>query len=135
MSELDRITTEVASSITAITAKKITKDYNELYSDLITCFNLTPEEAFKLKEGFVTEKNKASPSIKLFSELMTGVLDSNKKDIADKDYYQNIPGLNMGNTMSGVFQDGVARRGTKTYESINDYLNLLIVFEYDMLSN
>lgn len=85
MSELDRITTEVASSITAITAKKITKDYNELYSDLITCFNLTPEEAFKLKEGFVTEKNKASPSIKLFSELMTGVLDSNKKDIADKD--------------------------------------------------
>ena len=85
MSELDRITTEVASSITAITAKKITKDYNELYSDLNTCFNLTPEEAFKLKEGFVTEKNKASPSIKLFSELMTGVLDSNKKDIADKD--------------------------------------------------
>lgn len=85
MSELDRITTEVASSITAITAKKITKDYNELYNDLITCFNLTPEEAFKLKEGFVTEKNKASPSIKLFSELMTGVLDSNKKDIADKD--------------------------------------------------
>jgi hypothetical protein len=40
---------------------------------------------FKLKEGFVTEKNKASSSIKLFSELMTGVLDSNKKDIADKD--------------------------------------------------
>jgi len=85
MSELDRITTEVASSITAITAKKSTKDYNEIYNDLITCFNLTPEEAFKLKEGFVTEKNKTSTSIKMFSELMSGVLDSNKKDIADKD--------------------------------------------------
>ena len=85
MSELDRITTEVASSITAITAKKSTKDYNELYNDLITCFNLNPEEAFKLKEGFVTEKNKTSTSIKMFSELMSGVLDSNKKDIADKD--------------------------------------------------
>jgi uncharacterized protein (UPF0261 family) len=85
MSELDKITTEVASSITAITSKKVTKDYNEIYNDLITCFSLNPEEAFKLKEGFVTEKNKASTAVKIFSELMVSVLDSNKKDIADKD--------------------------------------------------
>ena len=85
MSELDKITTEVASSITTIAAKKSTKDYGELYNDLITCFNLTPDEAFKLKEGFVTEKNKSSTAVKIFSELMVSVLDSNKKDIADKD--------------------------------------------------
>lgn len=85
MSELDKITTEVASSITTIAAKKSTKDYSELYNDLITCFNLTPDEAFKLKEGFVTEKNKSSTAVKIFSELMVSVLDSNKKDIADKD--------------------------------------------------
>jgi uncharacterized protein (UPF0261 family) len=83
MSELDKITTEVASSITTVVTKKATKDYNELHNDLITCYNLTPDEAFKLKEGFITEKNKSSTSVKLFSELMISVLDNNKKDIAD----------------------------------------------------
>lgn len=59
------------------------------------------------------------------TKIVPGKFKGEVRDIADKDYYQNIPGLNMRNTMSGVFQDGVARRGTKTYESINDYLKLL----------
>lgn len=59
------------------------------------------------------------------TRLIPGKFKGKVEDIADRDYYQNIPGLNMGNTMSGVFGDNVARRGTKTYESINDYLKLL----------
>jgi hypothetical protein len=46
----------------------------------------------------------------------------NVEDIANTEYFQNIPGLNMRNTTSGVFPDYVARRGTGTYGSINDYL-------------
>ena len=57
--------------------------------------------------------------------LVPGKFKGEVQDIADANYYKNLPGLNMGNTMSGVFGDGVARRGTKTYESINDYLKLL----------
>ena len=59
------------------------------------------------------------------TELVPGKFKGEVQDIADANYYKNLPGLNMGNTMSGVFGDGVARRGTKTYESINDYLKLL----------
>jgi hypothetical protein len=47
------------------------------------------------------------------------------QDIADSDYYKNLPGLNMGNTVSGIFGDGAGIPGTKTYESINDYLKSL----------
>lgn len=59
------------------------------------------------------------------TRIIPGKFKGKVEDIADRDYYQNIPGLNMGNTMNGVFGDGVARRGTKTYESINDYLKSL----------
>lgn len=59
------------------------------------------------------------------TRLIPGKFKGKVEDIADRDYYQNIPGLNMGNTMNGVFGDGIPRRGTKTYESINDYLKLL----------
>ena len=59
------------------------------------------------------------------TRLIPGKFKGKVEDIADRDYYQNIPGLNMGNTVHGVFGDGVARRGTKTYESINDYLKSL----------
>jgi len=57
--------------------------------------------------------------------LVPGKFKGEVQDIADANYYKNLPGLNMGNTTSGVFGDRVARRGTKTYESINDYLKLL----------
>jgi hypothetical protein len=57
--------------------------------------------------------------------LVPGKFKGEVQDIADANYYRNLPGLNMGNTMSGVFGDRIARRGTKTYESINDYLKSL----------
>jgi len=57
--------------------------------------------------------------------LVPGKFKGEVQDIADANYYKNLPGLNMSSTTSGVFGDRVARRGTKTYESINDYLKLL----------
>ena len=47
------------------------------------------------------------------------------EDIANKEYYRSIPGLEMSNTSSSVFSDMVARRGTGTYKSINEYLKQL----------
>ena len=44
------------------------------------------------------------------------------EDIANEEYFKNIPGINMSNTSTGVFSDRVTRRGTGTYESINEYL-------------
>ena len=44
------------------------------------------------------------------------------EDIANDEYFKNIPGINMSNTSTGVFSDRVVRRGTGTYESINEYL-------------
>lgn len=47
------------------------------------------------------------------------------KDIPSADYFKSIPGLEMSNTTRGVFSDAVPRRGTGTYESINEYLKRL----------
>ena len=44
------------------------------------------------------------------------------EDIANGEYYKSIPGLDMRNTSSSVFADRIPRRGTGTYESINEYL-------------
>jgi len=47
------------------------------------------------------------------------------QDIANAEYFKSIPGINMGNTTEGVFADRIARRGSGTYESINEYLKQL----------
>jgi hypothetical protein len=47
------------------------------------------------------------------------------QDIANAEYFKSIPGINMSNTTQGIFSDGVARRGTGAYESINEYLKQL----------
>jgi hypothetical protein len=59
------------------------------------------------------------------TKIVPGKFKGEVQDIADSDYYKNLPGLNMGNTVSGVFGDGAGIPGTKTYESINDYLKSL----------
>jgi len=58
-------------------------------------------------------------------EINPGKWQGEVEDIANKEYYRAIPGLEMSNTMGTVFPDRVARRGTKAYESINDYLKEL----------
>jgi len=47
------------------------------------------------------------------------------ENIANPEYYKSIPGLDMQNTTRPVFRDGIPRRGTGTYESINEYLKRL----------
>jgi hypothetical protein len=47
------------------------------------------------------------------------------EDIANADYFKAIPGLNMSISSQGVFSDGIPRRGTRAYESINEYLKLM----------
>lgn len=49
----------------------------------------------------------------------------NVEDINNKTYFRSIPGLEMSNTSSGVFSDGMPRKGTGAYESINEYLKKL----------
>lgn len=59
------------------------------------------------------------------TKIIPGKFKGKVEDISDENYYKNIPGLNMGDSLSGVFGDSSGRRGTRTYESINDYLKLL----------
>jgi hypothetical protein len=47
------------------------------------------------------------------------------EDIANSEYFKAIPGLNMRNTTASVFSDALPRRGTGTYNSINEYLKEL----------
>ena len=47
------------------------------------------------------------------------------EDIANSEYFKAIPGLNMKNTTASVFSDAIPRRGTGTYNSINEYLKEL----------
>jgi hypothetical protein len=47
------------------------------------------------------------------------------EDIANSEYFKAIPGLNMRNTTASVFSDALPREGTRTYQSINEYLKEL----------
>ena len=47
------------------------------------------------------------------------------EDIANTEYFRNIPGLEMRNTSSSVFGDMTPRKGSGAYESINEYLKSL----------
>lgn len=47
------------------------------------------------------------------------------EDIINTEYFKSIPGLEMSNTSSGVFADNIARRGSGTYEALNEYLKRL----------
>lgn len=57
--------------------------------------------------------------------IKPGKWQGNVEDIANKDYYRTIPGLEITNSLQGLFADGVARRGTGIYGSLNDYLKSL----------
>ena len=59
------------------------------------------------------------------TQINPGEWRGNIEDIANAEYYKSIPGLNMSNTSSSVFGDMRPRRGTGTYEAINEYLKRL----------
>jgi hypothetical protein len=47
------------------------------------------------------------------------------EDIANEEYYKSIPGLDMRSSSPSVFGDFTPRRGSRAYESINEYLKKL----------
>lgn len=47
------------------------------------------------------------------------------EDIVNTEYYRSVPGLEMSNTAIPVFGDMQPRRGSGTYEAINEYLKRL----------
>lgn len=54
--------------------------------------------------------------------IVPGVWAGEVQDVANANYFKNIPGLRMNNSSSGIFPDDVVRRGTNAYGSINEYL-------------
>jgi len=85
MSELDKITTQINSSITDIKQEAPVVQLNGLIKSISTCLNLSMEESFKLKEGLATEKNKNNQALKIFLEVLIHALDKNTIDTSDKD--------------------------------------------------
>jgi len=60
-----------------------------------------------------------------YVDVNPGLWKGDVKDIANTDYFRSIPGLGMRSTTHSVFGDGRARKGSKAYESINEYLKKL----------
>jgi len=85
MSELDKITTQINSSITDIKQEAPVVQLNELIKSISTCLNLSMEDSFKLKEGLATEKNKNNQALKIFLEVLIHALDKNTIDTSDKE--------------------------------------------------
>jgi hypothetical protein len=89
----------------------------------------TKEDALEFLNKQVTENLKGGIPIEGESSWSVGINPGqwrgNVEDIASSEYLKSIPGLEMRNTMAGVFPDRKARRGTKTYESVNEYLKKL----------
>jgi len=47
------------------------------------------------------------------------------ENFPNREYYESIPGLKMAGTTSGVFSDGIVRKGSGAYKSVNEYLKTL----------
>jgi hypothetical protein len=62
-------------------------------------------------------------------DLVPGKWKGDVKNIADTDYYKNIPGINMWNSKTGVFPNSsdflTGTPGTGAYKAINEYLKRL----------
>jgi hypothetical protein len=133
--KVDFIASDLDLDVDILGAERITKeDYVKTFNDNLPKLNKiiakkntsgVPYTVTGIDESGRIGFNSSKGSSYFNTRIIPGKFKGKVEDIADKDYYQNIPGLNMGNTINGVFGDGVTRRGTKTYESINDYLKLL----------
>ncbi len=47
------------------------------------------------------------------------------EDVMNLDYYRNIPGISVSSSSTPVFADATPRRGSGTYDAINEYLKRL----------
>lgn len=118
------------NEITPITVDDYVKTFNDNISEfnkIISKKNTSgvPYKAVSLDN--IGRLNFESPvgNTYISTKIVPGIFKGKVKDISDPNYYQELPGLNMQNTMNGVFGDRIPRRGSRAYESINEYLKLL----------
>jgi hypothetical protein len=78
----------------------------------------TPEQTIN---GVTVPKGESMWSVR----INPGQWKGNVEDIANTEYFRSIPGLEMSNTSNSVFADRMARRGSGTYASLNEYLKTL----------
>ena len=82
------------------------------------------EQLHANKPEFVDVKINAGTS-QWDTPINAGKWEGEVEDIANKEYFKSIPGLNMSVTSNTVFADRMARPGTGTYKSINEFLKEL----------
>jgi hypothetical protein len=85
----------------------------------------TPEQSIKRGDVNLTIPSGESSWL---VRLNPGQWRGNVEDIANTEYFKSIPGLEMRNTLAGVFPEFSRLKGTpgtKAYESINEYLKKL----------
>lgn len=88
--------------------------------------NMSPDtEAFINRWGINGNRNISEGQSNWMIDINPGQWRGQVEDIPYAEYYKAIPGLNMRNTTASVFSDAMPRRGTKAYESINEYLKLM----------
>jgi len=57
--------------------------------------------------------------------INAGRWEGEVEDIANKEYFKSIPGLNMSVSSNTAFADGMRREGSATYKSLNEFLKEL----------
>jgi hypothetical protein len=85
---------------------------------------------FETPDQIVNGKNIASGTQQWGVSINPGKWSGEVADIANKEYFRSIPGLEMSASGSGIFPyreelAGMKLSGTRAYESINDYLKEL----------
>jgi hypothetical protein len=133
--KVDFIASDLDLDVDILGAERMTKeDYVKTFNDNLPKLNEIiakkntsgiPYTVKGIDIGGTITFNSPKGSSYFNTRIIPGKFKGEVEDISDEDYYKNIPGLNMGDSLSGVFGDSSGRRGTKTYESINDYLKSL----------
>lgn len=106
------------------------KDYTNLFNENISKLNEIisknnrsgiPYSVDKLNYGNLIINSEVGPSeigVKIKPGLFTGKI----KQINNEQYIRDIPGMQITNSSSSVFGDRIPRRGSRFYESLNEYL-------------
>ena len=133
--KVDFIASDLDLDVDILGAERMTKeDYVKTFNDNLPKLNEIiakkntsgiPYTVKGIDIGGTITFNSPKGSSYFNTRIIPGKFKGKVEDISDEDYYKNIPGLNMGDSLSGVFGDSSGRRGTRTYESINDYLKSL----------
>lgn len=113
-----------------MTTQEYTDEFNsrlDMLNDIIERNNTSGTQYFVKgldENGRLTFSGPTGES-NFYVDINPGLWKGDVKDIANTDYFRSIPGLGMRSTTNSVFGDGRARKGSRAYESINEYLKKL----------